>query len=204
MANSLKRIGIFGGSFDPPHIGHLVIAELAQRALKLDVVYFVPAYQPPHKKGSHSSTAPQRLTMTRLAVRGNSRLRVSDVELRRKGISYTVETIQSFRKKFPSSQLFLIIGSDSLEQFHKWKSPTEILALASLIVYRRPRSSRVKGRTRSGSVVFIKGPLMEISSTDIRKRIEQGKSIRYLVRDNVGSFIARKGLYSELTKEARV
>ena len=204
MPNALKRIGIFGGSFDPPHIGHLVIAELAQRALKLDVVYFVPAYQPPHKRGSHSSTATQRLAMTRLAVRGNSMLRVSDIELRRKGISYTVETIRSFRKKFPSSQLFLIIGSDSLAQFHEWKSPAEILELASLIVYRRPHSGRVKGGTRSSSVAFIKGPLMDISSTDIHKRIQQGKTIRYLVRDNVGSFIASKGLYSEVTKEARV
>ena len=199
MARKLKRIGIFGGSFDPPHVGHLVIAEMARRSLDLDVVYFVPAYKPPHKEGSHPSTARDRLAMTRLSVHGNAKLRVSDLELRRKGISYSVDTVRAFRKRFRESQLFLIIGSDSLRQFHSWKSPGEILAEASLIVYRRPRSGRTNAGLRSTNVSFIKGPLMEISSSDIRTRIQQGKSIRYLVRNNVLSFIQRKMLYSDLT-----
>lgn len=199
MAQKLKRIGIFGGSFDPPHIGHLVIAELARRTLDLDVVYFVPAYKPPHKEGSHPSTARDRLAMTRLSVRGNAKLRVSDVELRRKGISYSVDTVKAFRKRFPRAQLFLIIGSDSLRQFHSWKCPGEILATAALIVYRRPRSGRMNARFRSTNVSFIKGPLMEIASSDIRKRIQQGRSIRYLVRDNVLRFIEKRKLYSDLT-----
>lgn len=199
MAQKLKRIGIFGGSFDPPHIGHLVIAEMARRTLDLDVAYFVPAYKPPHKEGSHPSTARERLAMTRLSVHGNAKLRVSDLELRRKGISYTVDTVRAFRKRFPTSQLFLIIGSDSLRQFHSWKSPGAILAEASLIVYRRPRSGRTNTRLRSTKVSYIRGPLMEISSSDIRKRIQQGKSIRYLVRDNVLRFIKTKMLYTDLT-----
>lgn len=199
MAHSLKRIGIFGGSFDPPHLGHLVIAEMARRFLDLDVVYFVPAYKPPHKEGSHPSTARDRLAMTRLSVRGNTKLKVSDLELRRKGISYTVDTMRAFRRRSPTSQLFLIIGSDSLREFHTWKSPGEILSEASLVVYRRPRSRRANARPRSANVSFIEGPLMEISSSDIRKRIQQGKSIRYLVRDNVLRFIRKKKLYSDLT-----
>ena len=199
MAHKVKRIGIFGGSFDPPHIGHLVIAEMARRSLDLDVVYFVPAYQPPHKEGSHPSTARDRLAMTRLSIYGNSKLKVSDLELRRKGISYTVDTVKAFRRRFPASELFLIIGSDSLRQFHSWKSPGEILAEASLLVYRRPHSGRTNARLRSTNVSFIKGPQMEISSSDIRKRIQQGKLIRYLVRDNVLSFIQRKNLYSDPT-----
>ncbi len=199
MARTLRRIGIFGGSFDPPHLGHLVIAEMARRSLDLDVVYLVPAYKPPHKNGSHPSTAQDRLAMTKLSVRGNARLRVSDMELRRKGISYTVDTIRAFRNRYPTSQLFLIIGSDSLRQFHAWKSPAEILTEASLVVYRRPRSGRTKARLDSARVSFIAGPLMEISSSDIRKRIQEEKSIRYLIRDNVLSFIQRKKLYTDLT-----
>ena len=198
MAQKLKRIGVFGGSFDPPHIGHLVIAEMARRALKLDAVYLVPAYQPPHKEGSHASTAHDRLAMTKLSVQGNGKLKVSDLELRRKGISYTVDTVRAFRKRFPSSELFLIIGSDSLRQFHSWKSPAEILAEVSLIVYRRPRSGRTNSRLSSRNVSFVKGPLMEISSSDIRNRIQRGKSIRYLVRDNVLKYIEKKKLYSDL------
>ena len=161
-------------------------------------IYLVPAYQPPHKEGSHTSTAHDRLAMTKLSVQGNGKLKVSDLELRRKGISYTVDTVRAFRKRFPSSELFLIIGSDSLRQFHSWKSPAEILAEVSLIVYRRPRSGRTNSRLSSRNVSFVKGPLMEISSSDIRKRIQQGKSIRYLVRDNVLKYIEKKKLYSDL------
>jgi nicotinate-nucleotide adenylyltransferase len=198
MAKKLKRVGVFGGSFDPPHLGHLVIAETARRAMNLDAVFLVPAYQPPHKEGSHRSTAQDRLAMTRLSVLGNAKLKVSDLELRRKGISYTVDTVRAFRMRFPKAMLFLIIGSDSLRQFHSWKSPTEILREASLIVYRRPRSVRIRGRLPSRSVSFVEGPRMEISSTEIRARIQRGKSIRYLVRDNVLKFIEKKKLYSHL------
>jgi nicotinate-nucleotide adenylyltransferase len=202
MAQKLKRIGIFGGSFDPPHVGHLVIAEMARRALKLDAVFLVPAYQPPHKDGSHASTARDRLAMTKLSVLGNPGLRVYDLELRRKGISYTIDTVRAFRKRFSSSELFLIIGSDSLRQFDTWKSPAEILAEATLLVYRRPRSGRPNAGLHSRNVSFIKGPSMEISSSDIRKRIQRGKSIRYLVRDNVRQFIEKRKIYSD-TRQAR-
>jgi len=199
MAQKLKRIGIFGGSFDPPHVGHLVIAETVRRSEDLDIVYFVPAYKPPHKEGTHPSTARDRLAMTKLSVHGNRKLKVSDIELRRKGISYTVDTVRSFRKRFPSAELFLIIGSDSLRQFHSWRSPGGILAETSLIVYRRPRSGPINARLHSRDVSFVKGPLMEVSSSDIRKRIRQGKSIRYYVRNTVLSFIKKKKLYSNLT-----
>ena len=196
MGQKLKRVGIFGGSFDPPHIGHLVIAEIARRSLDLDVLYLVPAFKPPHKDGSHESTARDRLAMTRRSVLGNAKLKVSDVELRRRGVSYTVDTVRAFRKRFPASQLFLIIGSDSLEQFSSWKSPGEILADVSLVVYRRPRSGRASARLRSTAATVIRGPLMQISSSEIRERIKNGKTIRYLVRDNVLSFIKQKRLYA--------
>lgn len=195
MPSPLKRIGIFGGSFDPPHLGHLVIAEVARRTLKLDVVYLVPTYQPPHKSGRHVSTARDRLTMTKLSVRGNSSLRVSDMEIRRRGVSYTVDTVKAFHRKFPAAELFLIVGSDSLRQFHSWKDPKEILTLASLAVYRRPQRGSKRSITSSTKLVWIKGPLMDLASSDIRQRLVESKAIDEMVRENVLAFIIRKRLY---------
>jgi nicotinate-nucleotide adenylyltransferase len=195
MPPKLKRIGIFGGSFDPPHIGHLIIAELARRSLDLEIVYLVPAYRPPHKAGNHASTASDRLTMTKLSVRGNPGLRVSDIEIKRKGLSYTVDTVRSFHRKYPTAELFLIIGSDSLQQFHSWKDPQAILALATLAVYRRPRRAPGKWQHSPSRLRFIKGPMMELASSDIRKRICDGKIIHYMVRENVLAFISRNQLY---------
>jgi nicotinate-nucleotide adenylyltransferase len=201
MPPQLKRIGIFGGSFDPPHLGHLVIAEMARRTLKLDVVYLVPAYQPPHKAGTHASSAQERLAMTRLSVRGNPSLRVSDIEIRRRGVSYTIDTVRAFRRKFATAQLFLIIGSDSLQQFHSWKDPAEILAIASLAVYRRPRISARTSKISGTKVFRIKGPMMALASSDVRHRLCEGKEIGEMVRENVLRFIIRKRLYQSSTQE---
>ncbi len=201
MPSQLKRIGIFGGSFDPPHLGHLVIAELARRTLKLDVVYLVPAYQPPHKAGRHASTAGDRLAMTKLSVRGNSSLRVSDIEIRRRGVSYTVDTVKAFHRRFPSAELFLIVGSDSLRQFHSWKDPEGILARAFLAVYRRPPNGLRRSGTSKTKPLWITGPLMHLSSSDIRKRLLQGKAIDEMVRENVQAFIMRKRLYQRSTQK---
>jgi nicotinate-nucleotide adenylyltransferase len=189
------RIGIFGGSFDPPHVGHLLIAEVTRATLELDTVYLVPAYKPPHKAGNHPATAQDRLAMAKLSVRGNRHLKVSDTELKRRGISYTIDTVRSFRRKFPGAELFLILGADSLTQFHLWKAPDKILEEVSLAVYQRPGSPRrSKGVSRS-KVIWVEGPLMDLSSSDLRAMIEKGKDIRYLVREGVRRFITRKHLY---------
>ena len=198
MRARLKRIGIFGGSFDPPHLGHLVIAELARRRLKLDVVYLVPAFQPPHKAGRHASTARDRLAMTKLSVRGNPRLRVSAIEIRRRGVSYTIDTVRSFHRRFPRAKLFLIIGSDSLRQFYSWKDPEGILSLASLAVYRRPLRGSMSANATGPKVYWISGPLMSLASTGIRKRLQKGLAINEMVRENVLAFIIRKRLYQGL------
>jgi nicotinate-nucleotide adenylyltransferase len=195
MQAQLKRIGIFGGSFDPPHLGHLVIAELARRTLKLDVVYLIPAYQPPHKAGRHASTARDRLAMTKLSVRGNSSLRVSDIEIRRRGVSYTVDTVKAFHRRFAAAELFLIIGSDSLRQFHSWKDPEGILALASLAVYRRPQRGSQRSNSSNRKLRWVKGPLMDLASSEIRQRLLHGKAIDEMVRENVLAYIIRKRLY---------
>jgi nicotinate-nucleotide adenylyltransferase len=194
MQRKLK-IGIFGGSFDPPHIGHLLIAEVTRLSLGLKRVYFVPAYKPPHKAGNHPVTAKDRLTMAKLSVRGNKYLRVSDIELKRKGVSYTIDTVRAFRRQFPDAELILILGGDSLKQFHLWKSPAAILREVTLAVYHRPRSPRKIRGVASSKVRWIEGPLMDLSSSDIRSMIGKGKNIRYLVREHVRRFITRKHLY---------
>lgn len=194
MQRQLK-IGIFGGSFDPPHIGHLLIAEVTRLTLGLDKVYFVPAFKPPHKAGNHPATAQDRLTMAKLSVRGNRYLKVSDIELKRRGVSYTIDTVKAFRKQFRGSELFLILGGDSLRQFHLWKSPAGILREVTLAVYHRPGSPRNIRGVASSKVTWIEGPLMDLSSSDIRTMIGKRKSIRYLVREDVRRFIMRKHLY---------
>lgn len=189
------KIGIFGGSFDPPHTGHLIIAHLACEQLHLDKVIFVPAYRPPHKTNKHQSTSADRLRMTKLAIQGNSRFAVSDIEIRRKGISYTVDTVKQLKLRNPKAQLFLIIGSDNLRYFHSWKLPDEIMHLASLVIYKRP-AARVSKRTRfQKSARLLTGPMLDISSSEIRKRIASNNSVRYLVPERVLRFIASQGLY---------
>lgn len=191
----MKRIGILGGSFDPPHIGHLIIAELAREQLLLDEVVFVPAFVPPHKMGRDASTALDRLRMTKLAVRGNTSFHVSDIEIRRKGVSYTVDTVNAFRRRDQTAKLFLIVGGDSVSQFWSWKAPGDILSNASLAMYGRSGYEKPKSDRAAARVHHIQGPLLQISSTEIRRRIAGGKSTRYLVTEPVRSYINRHKLY---------
>ena len=196
MASRKQRIGIFGGSFDPPHIGHLAIAEQAREQMRLDAVYFVPAYIPPHKRKRSFARSDHRLTMTRLALRGNKFFKVSNVEIKRAGVSYTVDTVQQFRRRFPQAELFLLIGSDNLADFQKWKSYKSILTAATLLVY--PRSGTASSKEASFSsrkVFFVKGEFLDISSSSIRIAASAKHSIRYLVPDAVRSYIIKKKLY---------
>lgn len=190
------RIGIFGGSFDPLHVGHLIIAEQAREQLKLDRVIFVPAYRVPHKPGTVSTPAAVRLRMTRLGVKGNVSFLVSDVELRRRGISYTVDTLHQFKRMFPQAQLFLIVGSDNYMQIRSWETPKEIMRLCTLAVYTRPgfEIKAVPGSTKR-RVGMLHGARLEISSSLIRSRIARGLSIRYLVPRVVEQEIVWRRLY---------
>ncbi len=192
------RIGIFGGSFNPPHIGHLMIAELAFEQLGLDKVIFVPAYLPPHKVGSHRSSPYHRLQMTKIAVKGNPQFIVSDIEIQREGISYTVDTLQYYKKRYPKSKLFLLIGGDNYAQFVAWKSPDVIAMLATLAVYPRPGyDSNVLPHSYFGKEYLLQGNKLDLSSTEIRKRVFHGKTIRYLVPEKVEQYIVKKRLYKK-------
>lgn len=201
------RVGVFGGTFDPPHLGHLAAAEWARDQLELDRVVFVPAGTPPHKRDHSRSGAAARLAMTRLAVRGQAGFAVSDLEIRRRGPSFTVDTLRALAARDPRARWFLILGEDNLAEFDSWREPETILELATVVVALRPRalsnarvarhrvSGALRGRSRTGAVVTLDNPGIDLSSSAIRARARRGRSIRYLVPAAVDRYITRTKLY---------
>jgi nicotinate-nucleotide adenylyltransferase len=189
-------VGLFGGSFHPPHLAHLIVAETVREQFALDQVWWFPAYQPPHKTSRELAPAAHRLVMTEWATEGNPYFSVSDLEVRREGTSYTVDTVRGLQEAYPDHAFSLIIGSDSLHGFGSWHKPEEIVARVPLIVYKRPGSVAAVVEARlADRVRFADAPLLEISGTDIRTRLREDRSTRYLVPDPVRTYIARHGLY---------
>jgi nicotinate-nucleotide adenylyltransferase len=194
-----RRLGVFGGTFDPPHLGHLAIAECARDQLRLEQVVFIPSGQPPHKRRRPVTPARHRLAMIRLAVRGHPGFRVSTCEMDRGGASYTADTLTALRAEQPGVRLYLVIGEDSLDELHAWRDPQRILALATLAVAPRlgvakppARPARAAG---AGRVVWLESPRIELSSSEIRRRARSGRSLRYLVPEPVRSYVLRHRLY---------
>jgi nicotinate-nucleotide adenylyltransferase len=187
------RIGIFGGTYDPPHLGHLIVASEVCGALDLDRLLLIPAASPPHKRGRVHASAEQRLEMVRLAAEGDDRFLVSDLELRRSGASYTVDTLRELTQRHPGAQLFLTVGVDQLREFGTWREPEEIARLARLGVVERA-GERVP-REFGYPVHEVPIPRIDISATEVRRRVRVGESIRYLVPEPVREYIAREGLY---------
>ncbi len=189
-------VGVFGGTFNPPHCGHLIVAESVRDTLRLDSVLFIPAAQSPHKGVQSLAPARDRLEMTRLAVAGNSGFEVSDLEMQRGGTSYTVDTLREVALLRPGSKLKLLIGADNLFDFGGWKSPADILELADLVVLTRPGFDpppQRSGLLERASVVTV--PQVGISGTDVRRRVKFNKSIRYMVPAPVEEYIRRHALY---------
>ena len=202
----MRRVGLFGGTFDPPHVGHLVLAECAREWLRLDEVRFIPAGQPPHKPGSRITRASERVAMARLAVRGNRAFAVSTLETRRGGPSFTIETLRRVADERPRARLFLLMGADSLDDFTTWREPQAILRLATLVVAARPgvpigprgraRGPRLASALARGAhIVWLDNSELAVSSSLVRARVRARRSIRYLVPDAVASYISRRGLY---------
>lgn len=191
------RLAIFGGSFDPPHIGHLLAADDAFEQLSLDRLVFVPTATQPLKAGRAVANASQRLAMVRLLVADDPRFEVSTVEVDRPGLSFTVDTLTHFAKLYPSDERFLLLGADVLGSFGQWKEPERILRLARLVLLERQSDEPVASLAALEVAGLVRLPTrrIDVSSTEIRERVRAGKSIRGFVADSVAAFIARDGLY---------
>jgi nicotinate-nucleotide adenylyltransferase len=191
-----KKIGILGGTFDPVHMGHLVLAEQAKEKLKLDKVIFIPCFSPPHKTRRKLSPAKDRFRMTALAVEGNAWFFVSDIELKREGLSYTVDTLKELRRLYPESAIYFLTGSDVLGEIHTWRNPEEIYKLVRMVIATRPGfdSFDPNNRFAKRSIILpITG--IDVSASGIREKVKKGQSIRYLVPQQVEEYIRRRKLY---------
>ncbi|PLX31808.1 MAG: nicotinate (nicotinamide) nucleotide adenylyltransferase [Ignavibacteria bacterium] len=192
------NIGIYGGTFNPPHLGHLILAQSAIDALDLDHVLLVPAFQSPFKRLSESLSAELRAEMVELAVSDNPRIRGEYHEVLRKEVSYTIDTLRHIRESHPDDTLFLLMGADTFNEFHLWNDPAEIVSLATLAVADRPGNALDLSAHPYGKAARrFSMPLIDISSTDIRRRIRENQSINYLVPWAVSVFIHSQGFYRE-------
>ncbi len=192
------KFGLFGGTFNPPHIGHLIVIEAVRDSLKFDKIFFIPSAQPPNKQGMLLAPPEMRYEMTRLAVQGNLNFQVSDIEIQRQGPSYTIDTLEKLIALYPKADFSLIIGADNLLEFETWRAPEEISNKADLVVMSRPEFPihNIKSNY-SRYAQFLNVPQIGISSTDIRRRVKMARSIRYLVPLTVEQFIHHRGLYKE-------
>lgn len=200
--NAHERIGVYGGTFDPPHLGHLILAETAADSLRLARVLFVPAADPPHKAAATiRATAAHRLAMVELAIAGNPRFALSRVDVDRPGPHYSVDMLRLLRAQFPQAELVFLIGVDSLRDLPTWSRPQELLRLATLGVMRRPfvdvdlaaLEAQLPGV--GARIAWIDAPLIDIAARDLARRVATGYSIRYQVTENVRAYIARHKLY---------
>jgi nicotinate-nucleotide adenylyltransferase len=195
------RIGILGGTFNPPHIGHLVCAQEAHRELGLDQVMLIPAGTPPHKPVDAEPGPEHRLELCRRAIEADDRFVVTDLELRRDGPSFTVDTLKELSTQAPTNELFLIVGGDIAAGLPQWHEPERVLELATLAIAKRRGTTRSAVQNALGQLTggdratFFEMPRIGISSTMVRRRVRAGQPIRYLVPDGVLDYIETHGLY---------
>lgn len=200
------RIGVFGGSFNPVHYGHLLLAETSRESLKLDQLWFVPAAMPPHRRPKLLASAPQRVEMLHLAIGDHPAFEIKTVEIDRGGMSYTVETLEAFQRERPEVEWYLILGADSVHDLPNWHLPQRICELATLAcAHRAGREAPDFGRVAhlmSASQLeacrnsTIEMPQIELSSTELRQRVHDGRSIRYRTPRSVERYIATHNLYA--------
>ena len=206
----ITRLGVMGGTFNPIHLGHLMIAEEARQAFHLKKVLFVPSYITPNKDVC-GATAEQRVAMTRLATADNPYFTVSDMEMRRRGNSYTVDTLRLLKEIYgPSHSLYFISGTDTIHDLHNWNNPEEILSLCQFIGATRPDGSEQIDSIISSfgelgkNILKLPVPTMEISSTELRRRIRLGLSVRYMMPSAVVEYIRKNGVYQCTTKNSKM
>jgi len=195
MAAEREKIGLFGGSFDPVHTGHLILAQAAVNVAGLARVLFIPTAVPPHKRGVPLTDIESRVRMVELAIAGNPRFEISRVEAER-GVSYTYRTVRRFAEQgYGKDQIHLLIGSDLLEEMGEWRNPGEIFSHATILVMMRPGNERIPPLPPEAAIVAVTAGVNAISATGIRALVRERKSIRYLVPDAVERFIAAHSLY---------
>jgi nicotinate-nucleotide adenylyltransferase len=187
-------VGLFGGSFDPIHHGHLIVGRAVAETLGLDELRFMPAGEQPFKRGRHVASAGERAAMVALAVAGEAGLAVERCEVDRPGPSYTVDTLRALRSREPGQDFTLVIGADATRELDQWREAAALPALARIVAVARP------GAPRPANVLVervVEVPAVDLSATQIRRRVAEGRSIRYLVPDAVAEFIAIHGLYRD-------
>lgn len=190
------RTGVLGGTFDPPHVGHLLLAADAREALRLDKLIFIPAGAQPFKVDAPPiASAEDRLEMVRLAVADDANYVVDDAEIRRKGLSYTVDTLEHLAERYEGSKLFLLMGHDTLAGFPQWRNPARIRELATLAVMERSGAPSLWNEVELEGVVTVSTRRVDVSSTEIRERLRARKSIKGFVPESVERFIEARGLY---------
>lgn len=198
---NISKIGILGGAFDPIHFGHLFIAEQAYFEFGLDKVVFMPTSIPPHKRESLLPGV-ERYKMVVIATAGNPHFEVSRLEIDRPGISYTIDTLQELIKLYPGTQFYVIIGVDAILEILSWKDAEKVASMVNFIVAKRPGYSleklndKISGLNIKLDVNILTVPALEISSTEIRERVLKGETIKYLLPENVHSYIYKRGFYS--------
>ncbi len=194
----MQRIGIVGGTFDPVHNGHILLALFAREAISLDEIVFVPSADPPHKDGTRAS-ADARLAMVECAIEDLDHFSASRIELDRAGKSYTVETLRQLRAQRPDGDFYLIIGADNVAQMATWYDPAGILALCTVVAGSRLAAEAHVDPNLAQHMRFIDTPLIELSSTQIRQRLHDGLPVRAMIPEKVERYIREKGLYAPCT-----
>ena len=193
------RLGVFGGTFDPPHVGHLLTAVDAVEALTLDRLLFVPAAQQPLKVGCESAAPEHRLAMARLLAGDDPRFGVDPIEIDRAGLSYTVDTLGELTRRLPGAELFFLVGADALATFPRWREPRRVLELARLVVLRRASDDvELPAMMREApplEPIVLAARRVDVSSTEVRARVRAGLSIRGFVPDAVAAYVAQARLY---------
>lgn len=185
------RLGIFGGSFDPIHIGHLIIAEYAREYMKLDKVIFIPVGEPSHRENNLLG-AKERLEMVKLAIKDNEYFEASDIEIKAEGKNYTYDTVLEIEKLYQVADIYQIIGEDSADYLHKWKNYEELLKHCNFLVFRREGYDYI---SKHDKIILMDSPKISLSATLIRKRILENKSVKYMLPNEVEAFISTKGYY---------
>ena len=197
------RLGIYGGTFDPIHYGHLLLAERCREELQLDEVWFIPAGTPPHKQGRVTTPAKARAAMVEFAVSGFPEFKVSRIEMERTGPSYTVQTLEQLRTAAPEREVFLLMGADSIAELVTWKDPARILELSQVVAVNRAGESPDLSSLQSlleqtgRTVHTVEMPAMGVSASEIRTRVASGKSIRFLTPRPVEMYLRQHKLYLE-------